>query len=347
MIERYSKPSGPLLSLKQNFFDENDALLEKGQEINRIYIQQPKRDRCKNCDNRLEDGNFSKQEITYSFCLKCGHLNGLHQDTVDFCSFVYTNAGGASYSDNYSSKNKIAYLQRVKDIYMPKATFLRDSLSELGESPNFLTYSDFGAGAGYFVSALTNISIRNVAGYEVSDSQVNLGNSMMQQELLNRHSLDETVNLAASVHSDIVSMIGVLEHLQNPREILDALKNNKNVRFLYISVPMFSPCVFFEMVFPVVMQRHLSSGHTHLYTEGSLQWLAKEFDMQQVAAWWFGTDMVDLFRCITVQLNKQVETKKMVADWTKMFAPLIDVMQAEIDKKHLSSEVHMLFKFID
>ena len=159
--------------------------------------------------------------------------------------------------------------------------------------------------------------------------------------------MHETVDLAASVDSDIVSLIGVLEHLQNPRDILDALKNNKNVRFLYISVPMFSPCVFFEMVFPVVMQRHLSNGHTHLYTEGSLQWMAKEFAMQQVAAWWFGTDMVDLFRCITVHLNKQIETKRMLADWTKMFAPLIDVMQAEMDKKHLSSEVHMLFKFTD
>ena len=44
-------------------------------------------------------------------------------------------------------------------------------------------------------------------------------------------------------------------------------------------------------------------------------------------------------------LEKQPETEKMTQVWSDMFSPIIDALQLEMDKKHLSSEVHMLFKF--
>jgi hypothetical protein len=347
MIEIYGKPSGPLLTLKKSFIEENDEFLEKSQKIDRIYSQQARRVRCKNCDHVLDTESFSKQGVVYGICTQCGHLNGFYQDTKEFCSSVYTDDDGDSYALNYSSQSKHAYEQRVVDIYMPKAEFLRDTLNQLGETPTNLAYSDFGAGSGYYVSALIRSGLTNTVGYEVSGTQVSLGNAMMNNEYLIKHSLKDTVDLAGSIDADVVSMIGVLEHVQNPREILRALQQNPKVRFLYISVPLFSPCVFFEMVFPTVMQRQLSAGHTHLYTESSLKWLTNEFSMHQVAAWWFGTDMVDLFRNVAVRLEQQPETINMVETWVEMFTPLIDVMQREIDKKHLASEVHMLLKFED
>jgi hypothetical protein len=347
MIENFSKPSSSILSLKQNFFDDNDVLLIKGKEINKVYSEQPKRTQCKNCNCKLDIEHFIKQGIPYGICSRCGHLNGLHEDTDDFCSALYTDDGGESYAKNYNSKDLKSYQERVNNIYVPKAEFLFNTLSQLEEIPSSLHYSDFGAGSGYFVSALLNIGISNILGYEVSDAQVNLGNSMIGNEYLKSHSLDDSIKIAETIDADVVSMIGVLEHLQNPFEILQALQKNKKVRYIYISVPLFSPCVFFEMVFPTIMQRQLSAGHTHLYTKSSLEWLSNEFDMEQVAAWWFGTDMVDLFRNIGVRLGQQNETKEMVNAWSEMFIPLIDVMQSEIDKKRLASEVHMLFKFTD
>ena len=183
-----------------------------------------------------------------------------------------------------------------------------------------------------------------VLGFEVSKSQVDFGNTIMEQNLLKVHSLEQTVGLAESLDAEVVSMIGVLEHLQQPRKFLNALCSNPKVRFLYLSVPTFSLTVFFEMIFPEVMQRHLTQGHTHLYTSQSLDWMAKEFNMRQVAEWWFGADMIDLFRNVTVKLEKNSETSNMVEIWTKLFTPLIDGMQLEIDKKHLASEVHILFQ---
>jgi len=348
VIERYGKPSGPLLSLKKEFIDNNDLFLKKSTEINSVYSTQIKRKQCKNCGKKLSDTvGFVKQRIQYVICGYCGHLNGKNQDTKEFCSALYADDGGESYGKNYASQDKKDYEQRANEIYRPKAEFLLDSLKESGEKVDQITVSDLGAGSGYFVSALIQSGMINAKGFEVSEAQVELGNSMMNNNRLSSHDLDQTLNIASTIESDVVTMIGVLEHLKNPREILRALQKNSNVRYLYISVPLFSPTVFFEMVFPDVMQRQLTAGHTHLYTESSLKWMANEFGMIKKSAWWFGSDIFDLYRDILVELNKKTENTGMVSVWNNMFIPMIDAMQLVIDKKHLSSEVHMLLKFED
>jgi hypothetical protein len=98
------------------------------------------------------------------------------------------------------------------------------------------------------------------------------------------------------------------------------------------------------MAFPGVINRQLSGVHTHLYTEESLKYMAKEFNLAIVASWWFGTDIVDLFRSVTVCLDKDNYTSKMKRKWTELFAPVIDELQLQLDEKNMSSEVHMIFK---
>jgi hypothetical protein len=346
LIKRYGKASGPLLALKQDFFVNNKSYLRKSIGINKVYAAQEERKCCKNCEYLLSNKiGFTKQGVRYTLCDQCGHLNGANEDTNEFCSALYTDDGGESYAKNYTSGDKNSYKQRVNDIYAPKAKFLLDSLREVGESICDLKVVDLGAGSGYFVNALTQLGVNKPRGFEVSDVQVALGNMMMDDELLTVCPLQKTTEIAKTVNADVVTMIGVLEHLQKPRDILYALRNNKSVKYLYISVPLFSPTVFFEMVFPEVMQRQLSEGYTHLYTESSLNWMADEFSMNKIAAWWFGTDMVDLYRDILVQLNEKPETSDMTTIWNNFFTPVIDAMQLEMDKKHLSSEVHILFKF--
>jgi hypothetical protein len=45
-----------------------------------------------------------------------------------------------------------------------------------------------------------------------------------------------------------------------------------------------------------------------------------------------------------VTLQKQKCSKKLLELWRQEFIPLLDAMQLEIDKKHYSSEVHMVLK---
>jgi 2-polyprenyl-3-methyl-5-hydroxy-6-metoxy-1,4-benzoquinol methylase len=345
MTDKYGKSLINLLSHKKSFFDSNDDLLSDLKSINDVYIKQPRRKHCKNCNSKLLGSSFVKQNVKYIICHKCEHLNGSHEDTDEFCSALYTEDDGQKYASNYNVKNISEYNKRVTDIYLPKAKYLKKSLLTIEKKPELLSYVDFGAGSGYFISAMRKAGFSNSIGYEVSKSQTEMGNSILGRKSIILHSKNDTLNIINSLTADVVSMIGVLEHLQNPRDVLSALKKNTNVRFLFISVPTFSPSVFLEAVFPEAMHRQLSGGHTHLYTEKSLEHLISEFDLKKVSAWWFGADMMDFYRFIYTSLKANKDTQEIVEEWSKVFIPLMDQMQIEIDKKHLSSEVHMLLEF--
>lgn len=341
---RYGKPSGPLLKLKSNFLRENATLAAHVEDLCKLYAEQPRREACKNCDAPLDAPAFTKLGVDYLICPRCGHLNGAHEDTEAFCQAVYTDDGGAEYAKTYSATDEAAYRSRVRDIYIPKVEFLRDALMAEGLDPATLTYTDLGAGSGYFVSALAAMGLTKISGYEVSESQVELANRLIDGAPLIRHDLDEITTIAGTIDASVVSMIGVLEHLRQPRDVLQALASNSEVRYLYLSVPLFSPCVFLEMVFPQVFNRQLSAGHTHLYTESSLDALCQEFKFERAAEWWFGTDIVDLYRSVRVTLEQQAAPDAAIATWADQMLPIIDGMQRVIDEKHLASEVHMLLR---
>ncbi len=153
------------------------------------------------------------------------------------------------------------------------------------------------------------------------------------------HDLSETVRIARTVDAEAVSMIGVLEHLPDPRGVLAAIRTNPKVRYLYLSVPLFCPAVFFEMAFPHVWPRHLSTAHTHIYTEQSLVWAREEFGFDLIGEWWFGGDVMDLFRSVTVSIPEPMRDR-----WREMFAPAIDGMQSQLDVRHMASEVHQVLR---
>ena len=125
---------------------------------------------------------------------------------------------------------------------------------------------------------------------------------------------------------------------------MSAIKDNKHIEYFFISVPTFSLTVFLEILSPKIFQRHLSGVHTHLYTENSLAYLCKEYGFECMAEWWFGCDMIDLFRQVAVTLEKNGSSNKVSCLWREKFAPIIDFMQVEVDKKHFASEVHMLLR---
>ncbi len=341
---KYSKHSGPLLELKQVFFQENDNKLAELKRIAKRYIEQPERKNCKNCDSPIRTVSFEKLGVPYILCPRCGHLNGAFEDTDAYCSYLYTDKKGEAYGANYDSKDRAAYKKRVDNIYVPKARFLKNALIELGEKPRELKFRDLGAGAGYFVAALLAEGMDNVKGFEVSETMVNLSKQILGKNFILHHELKDTPKIAQKLTSDVVSLIGVLEHLQTPRTVLDALSNNKRNRYIFLSLPLFSPCVFFEMVFPQVMPRQLSGGHTHLYTESSIDYFCEEFGLERIAEWWFGTDLVDLFRSVLIMLGKTPECLEMTGIWETYFKDSIDDMQNVLDKRKLSSEVHMLLK---
>lgn len=343
-MKRYSKPLGNLFSFKQDFFRENDAKLHEFKKIALTYRQQPRRLKCKNCDGPIgfsEASSFSILDIQYSFCECCGHLNGAHEDTDAYCSELYADNLGENYASTYIATTQSGYQNRVDEIYVPKARFLRDALAELGEEPGRLI--DIGAGAGHFVSAAKLSGFTDAIGYEPSKTLVEFGNAMIGQQSLIQHELSDLVSIIKKAEAQVVSMIFVLEHVQSPRSVIQALSENEKIKFVYFSVPLFSPTVLFESVFPDVMPRHLVAGHTHIYTQRSIRYLCDEFGFSPMAEWWFGLDIGDLYRSLWVSLGKAETPNAPLREYlTNEFLPLVDHLQHVLDSAHQCTEVHML-----
>ena len=346
MMQRYGKPSAPWFKAKRWFFDQDKELLAECLRIAELYLSQPKRENCMVCATPISTPpSFVKHNVPYHICPHCGHLNGAYQDTHAFCAGLYKEEESDIFSRMYESENLKAFEERRDSIYRPKVDFLIDALKEEKQDYLNMSFADFGAGSGYFVSALMSAGIKNVRGYEVSDTQVKLGNSMLGNEILIHHDMDDIVNLISSVEADVLSLVFVLEHVQNPGEVITAIKNNPNLQYAFIAVPMFSTSVFIEMAFPHFAHRHLACGHTHLYTPESLKWLSNKFSYKHCAEWWFGADMIDFYRMISMTLSASPDTINMVTEWENTLLPALDSMQLVLDKRHQSSELHFVARF--
>ena len=342
MLIKFSKPAKGLIAHKNGFFHKNDELKEIELLENSIYRKQPKRIKCKNCEANLKEASFEKQGIKYTFCHRCEHLNGLHDDTDEFHQAIYGEGTSNAYDALMNDVNLEAYLQRREDIYRPKLDFLFEALEEVGEPKERLSYVDFGAGEGHFVSAMQEAGLANCCGYEVSKARVALPHRLGLNVRVNLCDFGEINELARTVNADVVSLLGVLEHVQKPRELLESFLENRRVRYLYIAIPVFSLSVFLEIAFPAVAYRQLTSGHTHLYTERSINWLCKHYNLKPIAEWWFGTDFVDFFRSISITLRQKEISDEMLSRWESIMNSSVDNLQACLDQKKMASELHMI-----
>lgn len=336
-IEKYSKPSTFYLSSKKDFFSSNEPLLKKAIEQNQLYANQPKRACCKICQNRLVgDVDFSSHGVGYIFCEKCNHLNGSYDDTQSFVEKMYMSEDGKEYASNYLDEN---FEKRAIEVYVPKVDFLITTLP-----PKKYKILDVGCGSGYFVlaSLLRNLSAE---GLDVSRTMVEFGNSQIRHHCDSAplKSVDEVAffDEIKNTDADVISAIGVIEHLREPQKFFEAFRESAS-NYLYYSVPMFSLSVALENVFSNVFPRQLSGGHTHLFTEESIIEMNKIMDVSSIGEWRFGTDIMDLYRNLTVNLQSNGVSQKMVDYVYKGFGSKIDAIQHILDSNHSCSEIHVV-----
>ena len=344
-MKKFGKSNIEMLEIKDDFFRENDSLLEKQLENGRLYSKQKIRVNCKNCNHILgESFDFIKQKIPYLICSNCTHLNGRYHDSTDFARSLYSDEKGKEYAKNYVSIDLESYIKRSFTIYLPKVEFLLNSLNEQKFDIKNIEFCDFGCGSGYFLYSLKNYNVGSICGLEVSEEQKDLGNKFLGKEMITTFDISNSLEVIKNLKSNVISLIGVLEHLENPRDILLQIKNNPNIKYLYISVPTFSFSTFLESFSQDVFSRQLSNGHTHLYTEDSIKYFVSEYKFEILSEWWFGTDILDLYRHFIVTFEELGYSEALVGNFKTSFKPLIDNLQLEIDRQKKSDEVHLLLK---
>lgn len=334
---KYSKSSSFYTSTFQDYYLSNDKLLNESLEQNQLYTSQPNRINCKICSAPLpQTTDLHSHNVDYVFCEECSHLNGRFEDTKLFADNLYTSEDGAEYATLYLDDN---FLKRTTDIYIPKVDFLISSLPT-----KKYKILDVGCGCGYFVCASL---IRNLSasGLDVSKTMVDFGNNQISRLSKNpslTHTSEEGFfDSIIDSDADVISAIGVLEHLREPHKFFTAFQKSK-AKYLYYSVPMFSFSVAIENVFSNIFPRQLSGGHTHLFTDTSIKKMNEIIGIQSVAEWRFGADIMDLHRHILTSLQANKSSQKMIDFFNAGFGKTIDNIQSIIDKSHFCSEIHII-----
>lgn len=340
---RYGKSSAGYLRLKSLFYnrDANRDWSDLAHSIGALYRQQPLRDGCVVCGMTFGEPSFIFHESPYSFCADCGHLNGHHEDTLEFTTRLYEMNMNRT-TDVYTDQTHESFMQRVYDIYFPKVNFMCDRLRDFDEDPMALRYVDIGAGAGHFVVALQEAGLTNAVGYETSKELVESTNALFGKEFLRHNEVGVLNETVANIKADLIAMIFSLEHVHMLRSFLNALRLNPYCRYFYFAVPTVSPSIALEVLYPHVMPRVLGLGHTHLFSDRSIERMCRDFGLQRVAEWWFGATAFDFHRSISIQLEERVETRGLNSMWNDMMLPLIDDLNLVFDKYKFSSEVHLL-----
>lgn len=332
---KYSKPSDFYIGLNEDFFARNKELLKYSKKINSLYLQQPIRLNCKLCEALLDGVDFSSHGIDYTFCKKCGHFNGRHDDTEEFVSKVYLE--NIEYSKKYTTSN---FDYRIESIYKPKLDFLLQNIPLEGS----VRILDAGCGAGFFVGACLQKNLV-ARGIDFSLDAVDYGNTCITDRGYPKalKLVDETSFYTEIADADVnvLVAIGVIEHLRDPQKFFDSFMASK-ARFLFYSVPMFSPSAIFESIFENIYPRNLGLDHTHLFTEDSIAYMHKINQLESVAEWRFGTDYMDLYRSLSLMLKENGCSDYMLNYFNKNFLSHVDASQVALDLGHFCSEIHVV-----
>ena len=339
--KRYGKSVGDIMKVKSDFFTRNKEMLEMSSRQADALLRQPERKICKICHEPLGgDVFYHSQRMDYYLCGKCGHVNSKHEDTDDFANAVYITD---SYENNYSEEDKKKYISRRDMIYIPKAQFLIEELEKDGLARDEISVLDDGAGSGYFVSALRKLGILNSTGVEISGPQVDFANAMNEEQILLQADPEKIVPIIRETKVNTVTFIGVLEHIINLDEILDAVRDNTNIRYIFFSVPMFSFSCIFEAAHQNCYNRHAGGTHSHLFQDSSIAYMADRIGFEKLSSWKFGSDMMDLYRMICVSLEEG-GNGRLKEEFSERFLPILDTLQKTVDESESASEIHMILK---
>ena len=101
------------------------------------------------------------------------------------------------------------------------------------------------------------------------------------------------------------------------------------------STAFFSLTVFTENIFENVAQRHLCGGHTHLFTDSSIDYLIQHFRLRELGRWYFGTDIADLIRSYQVELAQKNLNENLQSVFRLKLESMLDELQLVVDKKAL------------
>jgi SAM-dependent methyltransferase len=195
-----------------------------------------------------------------------------------------------------------------------KADLILQLLNQNNISPNEIT--EVGCGAGGILEALSNDikSGINYFGYDISPQAIALA-KLKETERLKFFNEDL---LNKNIHTDLLLVIDVIEHVADYYGFLQKLKSKSNYFTFHIPLDL----AFRMMLKPhILLQQRQSVGHIHYFTKEMVLWFLKDEGFE-ILDWFYTKPITDIkpekgfkrgmkrrFRNLSFSLNQDISAK--------------------------------------
>lgn len=347
MKKKIGKPGNFLLEMQPNLISKIDKHISEENDYISLYLKNPIRKICIICAAQLKGKDFIRKGIEFSFCEKCGHINGNHAANTEshLATYQELSLDIMNYADHYLDNEEV-FVKKIKNIYLPKANFLKEALEAEINNAELLDLEilDFGTGSGHMVEAIAQLGFTNVTGIDPMEPAITHGRDVMGVNKLEYVKIEESINYLKNTTAQVVLMLCTIPHVENHHEIMDAMKENQNIKYILLKVPMFSLSSTFDVAHPKLNSRVLSGTHTHLYTESSIRYLEETYELSRIAEWRFGSDFLDLYRHLQIICDREEFSERYKYEISEKMIPILDKFQYELDSHNFSSELHLVWK---
>lgn len=283
--------------------------------------------KCPLCSSRGEKVGPQIFHIGYCLCKKCGLYFADRMLPQEQVSGYYRLS--KSYS-RFSYADKKVYRYRAKEVSFPKIRFVSQFLK-----PTQRRWLDVGSGIGDVVYNLKKRGF-NARGIEISDTSVAFARDVFGVTL-EKTSVNEVLKKEGEGSFDVVSYFGVLEHMPYPlKEIQSALRLLSPGGVIVMEVPNAkSFSVKADFCFPASVVRQATPFlHLMLFSEQTLGYLSKKFNLRPLGIWFLGLDFYNLILHLGAQKSDFFRS-----ELCQKMLELNNDIQSLLDKRELSDEI--------
>lgn len=197
-----------------------------------------------------------------------------------------------------------------------KTDVIMQLLKKNGINPKQIIEVGCGAGENLVELLRKDSSIEKLSGYDISPQAIELASKKTSDKII---FLNEDLTAKENVHSDLMLVIDVVEHVDNFYSFLRKIKS-KSAYFIF-HIPLDLSCRTIMKPHVLLQQRQVV-GHIHYYTKEMVEWALKDTGYT-IIDWVYTKPVVDVetagsfkrfvkkvLRNVSFAINKNWSVKK-------------------------------------
>ncbi len=285
-------------------------------------------DECYICESSERTSFSNIYGFEYVKCLHCNHLYTTIRYTEEAIQNFYKSN---KYYSQITYANKETCHYRKENVAKPKVQFAEQFVRK----QNKKTWLDVGSGIGDLVSVLKENGW-DATGLELSETSIAFSKETFNVSLV-RSTFGEYLKANHDKVFDVISFIGVLEHVPNPLELLQMAHSSLTGKgIIMLQVPnAFSLTSHLQSLFYNNVFRHMSPlEHIMLFSKDSLCKALETTGFKPLSFWWHGMDIYELLNNLTL-INPKVQN----SIFSQNIIDNMNELQFVLDRKELSDRI--------